>query len=177
MAIPGQIFLSIIAGPLFGVGRGILLISLVRPAHQCASLGATICYILSQSLFKGFVLQYKREHVIKLSALVHSYKNYTYLFVIFLRMSPVVPCPIVNLASPLVGIPKRVFFIGTFFGLIPFNYINLNTGLALNNITKFGASPTQLVGLAGLSFLMLLPTLLLREKKLETSKDSDKKLN
>lgn len=176
MAIPGPVFLSIIAGPLFGVVRGLLMISLVGAADQCASIGSTICYMLSQTLLKGFVLQYKRKHVIKFSALVSSYKNHIYLFMVFLRVTPMVPNPVVNLGSPLVGIPVHVFFIGTFVGLMPFNYIHVNTGLALNNISKFGASPTQLLMLAGLSFLLLLPTLLTRGKKLDSvAEQPDKK--
>lgn len=175
MAIPGPVFLSIIAGPLFGVFRGLLMISLVRPAHQCASIGSTVCYMLSQTLLKGFVLQYKRNLVFRFSELVRSYKNHIYLFMVFLRVTPMVPNPIVNLASPLVGIPVHVFFLGTFVGLMPFNYIHVNTGLALNNISKFGASPTQLLLLAGLSGLLLLPTLLTRGKKLSADEQPAKK--
>ena len=123
------------------------------------------------------MLQYKRKHVIRFSALVSSYKNHIYLFMVFLRVTPMVPNPVVNLASPLVGIPVHVFFVGTFFGLMPFNYIHVNTGLALNNITKFGASPTQLLLLAGLSFLLLLPTLLTRVKKIDAVAEKPGKKN
>lgn len=86
---------------------------------------------------------------------------------LFLRLTPLVPNWFVNLASPIAGIPLPIFMIGTFIGLMPFNYIHVNTGLTLNTITKFGASTNQLLILGGLSVLMLLPTILTKGKKLE----------
>lgn len=94
---------------------------------------------------------------------------------IFLRVTPLIPNWFVNLSSPIAGIPLSTFYLGTFIGLMPFNYIHVNTGMMLNNITKFGASITQLLGLAGLSLLLLLPTLLTKGKKLEeTDTDAQK---
>lgn len=126
--------------------------------------------MLSQTLVKGFVLEYRPGLVRQFKTLVEENYNRLFYFVIFLRLTPLVPNWFVNLSSPIVGIPLSKFYLGTFLGLMPFNYIHINTGLALDNITKFGASANQLLLLAGLSVFMLLPTLLTRGKRLETVK-------
>ena len=164
-AIPGPIFLSIIAGPLFGPMLGMLLISL------CATTGASICYLLSRSIVKGFVIEYKPGLVRKFTDLVESNRQRIFYFMLFLRITPLVPNWFVNLGSPIAGIPLSTFWLGTFFGLMPFNYIHVNTGMALNTISKFGASAGQLGLLAGLSLLTLLPTLLTRGKKLDNKEE------
>lgn len=124
---------------------------------------------MSQTLVKGFVLEYKPNLVRKFSKLVDGNQNRIFYFMIFLRVTPLIPNWFVNLSSPIAGIPLSIFYFGTFIGLMPFNYIHVNTGMMLNNITKFGASFNQLLGLAGLSLLLLLPTLLTKGKKLDDS--------
>jgi uncharacterized membrane protein YdjX (TVP38/TMEM64 family) len=64
-AIPGAIFLSLLAGPLFGVMWGILLVTIVSPSSrpfqfnccvdQSATAGSTICYFISWFLAKDIV--------------------------------------------------------------------------------------------------------------------------
>mmetsp|Transcript_19951 Transcript_19951/g.2701 ORF Transcript_19951/g.2701 Transcript_19951/m.2701 type:complete len:82 (+) Transcript_19951:78-323(+) len=49
-AIPGPVFLSILAGPLFGAYIGFTLVCL------CATTGASFCYGLSYTLGRGIVL-------------------------------------------------------------------------------------------------------------------------
>ena len=153
-AIPGPVFLSIISGPLFGTWTGILMISL------CATTGSSICYLISHTLIKGFIIQYKRDTVVRLSGLVSSYRHKMYLFMIFLRVTPMIPNPLVNVCSPIVGIPLHVFYVGTFIGLIPFNYIHIQTGHTLNSITKFGVSTYHILVLLSLSIVLIIPTLL-----------------
>ncbi len=48
-AIPGTLFLSILAGALFGPELGLAIVSLV------ASTGSSCCYLLSRTLASGFV--------------------------------------------------------------------------------------------------------------------------
>jgi hypothetical protein len=48
-AIPGAVFLSIMAGPLFGPFAGFFL------AQSCATLGSCLCFLLSLGLGAGLV--------------------------------------------------------------------------------------------------------------------------
>lgn len=71
----------------------------------------------------------------------------------------------VNLGSPLVGMPYKYFLIGSCIGLIPNNFILLQTGMTLKEIEKIGLSVKHLLILMFLAFFSLLPTLF--KKKIE----------
>lgn len=71
----------------------------------------------------------------------------------------------VNLGCPLVGMPYRYFFFGSAIGLIPNNFILLQTGMTLKEIETIGLNFKHLLVLMALGFFSLLPTLF--KKKLE----------
>lgn len=50
---------------------------------------------------------------------------------LFLRLTPLIPNWFVNLASPLVGIPYPYFLGASFIGLMPMNFILIQTGQTL----------------------------------------------
>ena len=90
---------------------------------------------------------------------------------IFLRTTPLLPNWFINLSSPIVGISLPYFFVGTFIGLMPMNFIHVNTGKALGDISSFGASAGQMLLLTCLSFAALIPSLLWKNKKIEEQEE------
>jgi hypothetical protein len=93
----------------------------------------------------------------------------------FLRLTPLIPNWFVNLGSPLVGMPYIYFIIASFFGnlffilgLMPNNFILIQTGLTLKEIDKIGVSPKAFITLLALAFLSLIPTFISKkyEKKI-----------
>jgi uncharacterized membrane protein YdjX (TVP38/TMEM64 family) len=50
---------------------------------------------------------------------------------LFLRLTPIIPNVIVNLGSPIAGIGLQYFWLGTFVGLMPMNFIHISTGLTI----------------------------------------------
>jgi len=76
-----------------------------------------------------------------------------------------VPNWFVNLGCPLVGMPYRYFFLGSAIGLLPNNFILLQTGMTLKEIETIGLNFKHLVVLMALGLFSLLPTLF--KKKLE----------
>lgn len=113
----------------------------------------------------------------KFSKMVKAKRDTLYFFMVFLRLTPLIPNWFVNISSPVAGIPLKIFYLGTFVGLMPFNYIHVNTGLTLKNITKFGANMNQTIILVVLSFLMLLPTILTKGKKIDDVEDGEQVKN
>lgn len=49
----------------------------------------------------------------------------------FLRLTPLIPNWFVNLGSPLVGMPYIYFLFASMIGLMPNNFILIQTGLTL----------------------------------------------
>lgn len=57
------------------------------------------------------------------------------LFVLIgLRLLPLCPQCLINLASPSIGVPLRVFFLSALIGLLPCNFICVQTGSVLREL-------------------------------------------
>jgi len=152
--IPGPIILSLLSGALFGGVPGFITVCF------CATLGATCCYTLSNLLGKGLVIKTFPDLVNKFNGMVSKHRGNLFWYMLFLRFTPLVPNWFVNMGSPIVGIPLRTFFIGTFIGLMPANIIHVRTGLTLSEVSEIGLNLHALLGLAVLGFVALIPTLL-----------------
>ena len=160
-AIPGAIFLSVLAGPLFGVWRGLLIVSAV------ATTGSSICYGISSALGRGLVERCFPSMLARLRGMVSSHRSNLFFYLLFLRISPLLPNWFISVASPILGIPLRHFVAATFLGLMPANYLHVTTGVGLMELEQGatdaeGKSPVNLRALGFLfcvAFLALLPTL------------------
>lgn len=158
-AIPGPVFLSILSGAIFGGVVGFLLVCL------CATVGASCCFGLSYTLGRGLVLKYFPAMLGKFYKKIQNNKEHTFFYMLFLRLTPLVPNWFVNIGSPIVGIPIKNFFLGTLFGLMPLNIIHINAGMTLSSLEKVGVSFTNILWIAVLGLLALIPTLF--KKKIE----------
>lgn len=79
-----------------------------------------------------------------------------------------------NLLSPIAGVSYKVFILGTFMGLIPFNIIHVSTGVTLNSVSTFGLQHYHFFYLFGLGIVSLFPVALLRAYKLIYEKGGTK---
>ncbi|CAI8055240.1 Transmembrane protein 41A-A, partial [Geodia barretti] len=63
---------------------------------------------------------------------LHSSKRAELLLVLLsLRLFPMSPNWLLNLSSPLFGVPLHLFFISVLFGLLPYNFLCVQSGLML----------------------------------------------
>ena len=76
-----------------------------------------------------YVLQWFPKQLVDLNKKVVENQNNLWFFMLFLRTTPLFPNVLVNLGAPIVGIPLHVFAIGTFFGLMPANFVHITTGM------------------------------------------------
>lgn len=98
---------------------------------QCSCLGASLCYLMSLTLARQLVLRKFPALFNKFNAMVRKNQHNLFWYMLFLRLTPLIPNWFVNLASPLVGIPYRYFLVASFFGLMPMNFILIQTGQTL----------------------------------------------
>ncbi|XP_028926716.1 transmembrane protein 41A [Ornithorhynchus anatinus] len=129
-AIPGSSFLNILAGALFGPWLGLLLCCVLT------SVGATCCFLLSGALGKQLVVSYFPDKVALLQRKVEENRNSLFFFLLFLRLFPMTPNWFLNFASPIVNVPVVQFFFSVLIGLIPYNFICVQTGSILSTITS-----------------------------------------
>ncbi|XP_003218471.2 transmembrane protein 41A [Anolis carolinensis] len=132
-AIPGSSFLNILGGALFGPWMGLLLCSVL------SSVGATCCYGLSNAFGKKIVVYYFPEKVAMLQKKVEENRNSLFFFLLFLRVFPMTPNWFLNLTSPILNIPVSQFFLSVFIGLLPYNFVCVQTGSILSQVTSLDA--------------------------------------
>ncbi|KAG1334670.1 putative membrane protein [Cocos nucifera] len=117
--IPGTIFMSLLAGALFGVVKGVILVVFT------ATSGASSCYFLSKLIGRPLASWLWPEKLRFFQAEIAKRRDKLLNYMLFLRITPSLPNTFINMASPIVDIPFHVFFLATLVGLIPASYITV----------------------------------------------------
>lgn len=158
--IPGTIFLSLLAGALFGVTKGLALVLFT------ATAGASSCYFLSKLIGRPIVFWLWPERLRFFRAQVAQRRERLLNYMLFLRITPMLPNTFINLASPIVDVPYRIFFFATLFGLIPATYITVRAGLALSELRSVADlyDFKTLAVLFFIGFVFVAPTIVSRKQ-------------
>ncbi|XP_059896157.1 transmembrane protein 41A-A [Gadus macrocephalus] len=157
-AIPGSSFLNILAGAIFGPYLGLLLACVLTTA------GSTMCYLLSQAFGKQHITGLFPDKVSLLQKKVEENKDCLFFFLLFLRFFPMTPNWFLNMCAPIVNIPVVYFFCSVFIGLLPYNFICVQTGAMLSEVSSLDDlfSWQRLLQLLGIACMALLPGALIR---------------
>ena len=152
LSLPGAAILSLFAGAVFGVFAGTLW------AVLSATAGATVAFLLARFLFHDAV---QRKFGKKLSVINREIESSGFNYLLFLRLVPLFPFFLINLAAALTKIPTRTYVLATLIGIIPggFVYCNAGAGLAAINSTADIASPRFLGSLALIGLFALIPVM------------------
>ena len=152
LMLPGAAILSLAAGAIFGAIMGTLY------ASVAATIGATLAFLASRYLLRDLVLD---RFGSKLAGINRELESRGLGYLLFLRLVPVFPFFLINLAAGLTHLPLRTFFFGTMFGIIPAGFVFVNAGASLATVDSLAgiASPRVLGSLALLGLFALLPLL------------------
>ena len=124
-SLPGGVFLTILGGFLFGWFVG----GLVTVA--AATLGATIVFLIAKTAM-GEILAAKAGPLME--KLRGGFQRDSMNYLLFLRLVPVFPFWLVNLAPALLGMKFWPYVIGTFIGIIPGTFAFAFAGAGLDSI-------------------------------------------
>ncbi|KAF5918840.1 hypothetical protein HPG69_005880 [Diceros bicornis minor] len=105
---------------------------------QCSGLGASFCYMLSYLVGRPVVYKYLTEKAVKWSQQVERHREHLINYIIFLRITPFLPNWFINITSPVINVPLKVFFIGTFLGVAPPSFVAIKAGTTLYQLTTAG---------------------------------------
>ncbi|XP_035623130.1 transmembrane protein 41A-A-like [Oncorhynchus keta] len=157
-AIPGSSFLNILAGALFGPWQGLVL------ACVLTTVGSTMCYLLSQAFGKRYITNLFPGQVSMLQRKVEENQSCLFFFLLFLRFFPMTPNWFLNMSAPIVNIPVTFFFFSVFIGLIPYNFICVQTGSMLSELSSLDDlfSWGKVLRLLGIACVALVPGTLIR---------------
>jgi len=153
-SIPGSIFLSFLAGALFGFPIGVLVVC------SLSTIGASNCYFLSYYIGRNLVQTFFSDRLKWFEKKMRVSKANILNFILFLRLTPIIPNWSINIVSPILGVPWRSFAIGTFFGVMPQTMIAVHAGLTLHQISSTSdvLDFKLFLILFALSLISLLPT-------------------
>ncbi|KAM1724785.1 hypothetical protein ACFX11_023195 [Malus domestica] len=130
--IPGTVFMSLLAGSLFGVFKGVALVVFN------ATAGASSCFFLSKLIGRPLVFSLWPDKLQFFQNQVAKRREGLLNYMLFLRLTPTLPNTFINVASPIVDVPYRIFFLATSIGLIPAAYVTVRAGLVLGELRSLG---------------------------------------
>lgn len=162
LSLPGAAILSLAAGAIFGTVLG------TAYANLAATIGATLAFLVTRYLLRDMVLN---KFGAKLEGMNRELEERGLSYLLFLRLVPVFPFFLINLAAGLTRLPLRTFFFGTMLGIIPGGFVYVNAGASLATIDSLSgiASPRVLGSFALLGLFALIPVLYNRFKRRKTA--------
>ena len=131
-AIPGSVFLNILAGALYGTVAGTIITSIY------AAFGASCCYLLSKQLFGVLITKFFSSKMERMRDIIKKQSEIGSLFsvLVSLRFFPMSPNWLMNMSAPLLGIQLPIFSLSVGIGLIPYNFICSQAGNIVSSITS-----------------------------------------
>jgi uncharacterized membrane protein YdjX (TVP38/TMEM64 family) len=156
LSIPGAVILTVSGGFLFGSLPGTAL------AVLGATAGATLLFLAARTAL-GDILRARAGG--RLGKLEAGFKENALSYLLVLRLVPLFPFWLVNLAAALLGVPLRTYVVGTFLGIIPGAFVYAQVGAGLGSVFDQGREPSLtgvltpqvIIALAGLTLLSLIP--------------------
>jgi uncharacterized membrane protein YdjX (TVP38/TMEM64 family) len=155
-SLPVAALMSISGGFLFGTvlgGAGNVL---------GATVGAVLVFLAARSALGSSLRRQAGPFVQRLEA---GFREDAWSYMLALRLVPVLPFFLVNIVPALLGVPLRIFAIGTLVGIIPGALVYASIGAGLGSVFDRGETfsvknvltPEIIIALVGLGVLALLP--------------------
>ncbi|MCB8821676.1 TVP38/TMEM64 family protein [Microvirga rosea] len=125
LSIPASAFLSTLGGYLFGWAFGGII------AAVSATVGATNIFLIARTSL-GEVL--RRWAGARIQALAKGFNRNAFSYVLFLRILPVMPFWVTNLAAAVFGVRLKTFILATQLGMLPTAFAFAVAGSGLDHV-------------------------------------------
>ena len=152
LSLPGAAILTLAGGAIFGAVMGTIWVNIG------ATTGALLAFLLARTLLRDWVLKRFGQRMLSLDNGLNE-NGLSYL--LFLRLVPLFPFFLVNLACGVTGLSIKTYLIGTMIGILPGSFVYANAGASLASIESISqvASTRVLVSLALLGLFALIPAM------------------
>lgn len=184
VSFPGASFLTIMGGFLFGWFLGGLTTAIA------ATLGASVIFLAAKTSV-GESLRNKAGP--RLNRLSEGFRADAFNYLLFLRLVPLFPFWLINIAPALFNVPLRTYTVATFIGILPGTFVYSFIGAGLDSVieaqeksnpgcSEDGTCSIEIdalvtteiiIAIAGLGILAIIPVLLkkFRTRKQETTEE------
>ena len=147
IGLPSAAILSISAGFMFGFPKGLLIVSI------SSGLSAILSFLLARYFIKKFAEAKFPKVVDKINLGMEKDGAF---YILFLRMVPVIPFPILNMSFGLTKIKIFKYWWVSQLAMIPLSAMLVNAGTGVTDLTSTeGVFTSKLIG--SLLFISLLP--------------------
>ena len=145
LSIPGAAIMTLVAGALFGVVVGTLIVSFA------STMGATLAFLSSRYVLRDWVRGKFGE---RLRAVDDGLEKDGAFYLFTLRLIPVFPFFVINLLMGLTRIKTGTFFWVSQIGMLPATIVFVNAGTQISRIESTAGllSPTLIASFVALAF-------------------------
>jgi len=162
-AIPCATVLTLIGGFLFGL-------TAIIYAVFCTTLGGMILFLSVRSAIGSQVAARSSGW---LKDMEHGFQHNAFNYLLTLRLIPIFPCWISNVAAGVFNVPLRAFLIATSLGILPATVIYVLAGRSLDKLLtdektplfNIILTPSVLFPLLGLAILSVFPVIYKKYRK------------
>lgn len=163
LSLPTALILTLTGGFLFGPWLGGVA------ASVSCTLGATVVFLISR-LTVGDAVEAKTGPRVR--AVAEEIRKDAFFYILTLRLIPVTPFWLTNVAAGLIAIPVATFVAASLIGILPVSLIYAGIGSGLGALFASGkplslhilVTPRILLPLIGLAVLAVLPILYQRSR-------------
>lgn len=125
LSLPGATILTLTAGALFGFSTGLAVVSFA------SSIGATLAFLSSRFLLRDFV---QKKFAKNLQSINKGVEKDGAFYLFSLRLIPIFPFFVINLAMGLTKIKVTTFYIVSQVGMLLGTAVYVNAGLQLSQL-------------------------------------------
>jgi uncharacterized membrane protein YdjX (TVP38/TMEM64 family) len=125
VSVPASLFLTMLCGFLFGIVPGALI------ALASATTGAAIVFTIGRGPASDLVLRHAGP---RLAGLAAGFRADAFGYIAFLRLLPIFPFWMTNLAPAAFGVRRSTFVLATLVGLLPGVFVYASTGAAIEDV-------------------------------------------
>eukprot|EP00890_Picochlorum_soloecismus_P006602 jgi/Picsp_1/767/NSC_04256-R1_snare associated golgi protein len=126
--IPGPGVINILLGSIFSLVPAMLYVGII------SCVGASMNFLVVKRLLKEPITALMPKRIANFQAELARHRNHIFNYMLFIRVTPILPHWFVSLASPIVGIPFHIFVFATVIGHQPMNFIAIHAGAALSSL-------------------------------------------
>ena len=125
LSLPGAAIMTLAAGALFGTLTGLIMVSFA------SSIGATLAFLVARFLLRDYV---QNKFGDKLNAINKGVENEGSFYLFTLRLVPVFPFFVINLAMGLTPIKTLAFYLVSQMGMLPGTFVYVNAGTQIGKL-------------------------------------------
>lgn len=127
LSVPGALVLTVAGGALYGIFWGFVLVSFA------STLGASLAFLSARFIFQEW---FEKKFPAVMSKVHEGIKKEGLFYLFALRLVPIFPFFLVNIALGLSKMPLKNFFFVSQLGMMPGTLAYINAGLQISQLTS-----------------------------------------